>query len=41
MPSTKSIRLKTKELQSYKVDVAISADFAISVDVTDVADRLR
>ena len=25
MPNVKSIRLKTKELQSYKVDVAISA----------------
>ena len=35
MPNMKSIRLKTKELQSYKVDVAISAH------VADVGDRLR
>ena len=33
MPNMKSISLKIKELQSYKVDVAISADVFISVDV--------
>ena len=28
MPNMKSIRLKTKEVESYKVDVAISAHVA-------------
>ena len=35
MPNMKSIQLEAKELQSYKVNVAISAH------VADVADRLR
>ena len=30
MPNIKSIPLKTKELQSYKADVAISSDVAIA-----------